>query len=160
MNTKLKIEFCLAIAALTFPSLAGARDEASYPSEKLASLIIEKLDVTSLPVAYRPKKQKGKKTFAEYGYTVQKLEEKQALLEMDGGTHELSISILRQSNSGIYACFAQQNQDGTAPSVRSVIFLKGKPSKALLKGRESWRGFKSCPVVGGSDGGSAVAGGD
>jgi hypothetical protein len=35
--------------------------------------------------------------------------------------------------------------------MQSVFFLKRNNSNALLKGRESWREFASCPVVGATE---------
>jgi hypothetical protein len=72
---KMKIEAFVAVAAMACASIALSGEDAPYPNEKLAAFVVEKLDVTSLPTVYRPKKQKGKKTLADYGYTVQKLDE-------------------------------------------------------------------------------------
>jgi len=79
-----KIEVILAVAALAHAPLAIAREKALYPDEKLAAFVVEKLDMASLPAVYRPKKEKGKNTLADYGYTGQKLEEKEALVERIG----------------------------------------------------------------------------
>jgi len=57
MNTKI----ALAFAALSCAPLAVAGDRAAYPKEKVAEFIVEKLDITSLPAAIRPKKEKGRK---------------------------------------------------------------------------------------------------
>ena len=146
-----KIEVILAVAALAHAPLAVARGKAAYPDEKLAAFVVEKLDVASLPAAYRPKKEKGKNTLADYGYTAQKLEEKEALVEASVGARKLSIKILQESAKGIYACVAEPAQDGGNPRAQSVIFLKRKGSSAPLKGHESFREFASCPVIGGGD---------
>ena len=50
MNTKI----ALALAALSYVPLAVAGNEAAYPKEKVAAFVVEKLDLTSLPSAFRP----------------------------------------------------------------------------------------------------------
>src|SRR5216684_5297755 len=87
MNTKI----ALAFAALSCAPLAVAGDRAAYPKEKVAEFIVEKLDITSLPSAIRPKKEKGKKTFADYGLTPQRMDENEAIVEAVGGARRLSI---------------------------------------------------------------------
>lgn len=138
-----------AVAALSRVPLAMARANAAYPTKRVAALVVEKLDLTSLPSAYRPKKEKGNKTLADYGYTVWKIEEKEVVREAPGA-RRFSITILQQGPSGIYACFADLAQDSGEAKTQSVILLKHKESTALLKGRESWKEFTSCPVIGGS----------
>src|SRR5580692_7511560 len=54
MNTK----FVLALAALSYAPLVVAGNEAAYPKEKVAAFVVEKLDLTSLPSAFRPKKER------------------------------------------------------------------------------------------------------
>ncbi len=44
--------------------LAVARSDEAYPKEKLAEFVVEKLDVTSIPPAIRPKQEKEKKRSA------------------------------------------------------------------------------------------------
>ena len=122
--------------------------------------MVDKLDVTSLPSAYRPKKQKGKKTLADYGYKVDKLQEREVLVAEVGGTNKLSIRILQEDPIGIYTCMAQGIGDGHDPKMQSVIFLKRKGPNELLKGRETWMEFDSCPVIGGGGGTSVEYGGD
>ena len=148
---KIKIEAFLAVAAVACAAVALPAKDTPYPSEKLAAFVVDKLDVTSLPAPYRPKKQKGKKTLTDYGYTVQKLRETEALVEAAGSTNELSIKILQDGPTGIYACMAEGIADGHDPKAQSVILLKRKGPTDLLKGRETWREFKSCPVIGESD---------
>jgi hypothetical protein len=53
-----KIEVMLAVLAVAYAPLAMVGENAPYPNEKLAAFVVEKLDVTSLPSAYRPKKEK------------------------------------------------------------------------------------------------------
>jgi hypothetical protein len=146
---KIKREALWVVVAMACATVALPAMDAPYPREKLAAFVVEKLDVTSLPSAYRPKKQKGKKTLADYGYTVQKLDETEALAEGATGARKLSIRILQEDLTGIYACMAEPTRDGGDPKVQSVVLLRRKDSNELLKGRETWREFKSCPVIGG-----------
>jgi hypothetical protein len=151
MKNKMTLEVMLILAAVAYASLVTARESASYPHAKLASFVVETLDLTSLPSAYRPKKEKGKKTLADYGYATHKLEEKEALVEASDGTLKLSFTILEAGVTGIYACVAEPAQNGGDPKIQSVILLKRKDSTALLKGQESSKNFRLCPVIGGSD---------
>ena len=113
--------------------------------------MVEKLDLTSLPSAFRPKKEKGKKTFADYGFTPQRMDENEAIIEGTGGVRRLAIKVLDQKSSGIYVCVAEPGENGGETRVQSVVLLKRKNPNALLKGRESFREFAACPVIGGSD---------
>jgi hypothetical protein len=150
-SMKMKTKVLLAVAALTCAPLVAAGDEAAYPKEKVAAFVIDKLDFTSLPSALRPKKEKGKKTLADYGFTAQRVDESEAVLEAPGGMKRLAIKVLDQKSSGIYVCVAEPGENGGSAKTQSVILLKRKDANALLKGRESFREFAACPVVGGSD---------
>ena len=158
----MKVKAVLAIVALSYASLGMASDEAAYPNEKVAQFVVEKLDVTSLPSAIRPKKEKAKKTFADYGFTVQSVDEHEAILDAPGGTRKFSIKILAQQSAGIYVCLAEPVPNGGEAKTQSVFLLKRKASNGLLRGRESFREFAACPVVGGIDQDSAASayGGD
>jgi hypothetical protein len=145
MNTKL----VLALAALSYAPLVVAGNEAAYPKEKVAAFVVEKMDLTSLPSAFRPKKEKGKKTLADYGFTAQTVNENEAVIEAAGGVRRLAINVLEQKSSGIYVCVAEPEENGSQAKAQSVILLKRKDSNALLKGRESFREFAACPVIGG-----------
>ena len=147
----MKIKVMFAVAALACPLLAIAGPKLAYPTEKVAAFVVEKLDVTSLPSAIRPKKEKGKKTFADYGYTAQKVEENEAVMAAMDGARKLSIKVLDQKPSGIYVCVAEPGQNGGEARTQSVVLLKMKDPNSLLKGRESFREFASCPVIGTSD---------
>jgi len=147
MNTKL----VLALAALSYAPLVVAGNEAAYPKEKVAAFVIEKMDLTSLPSAFRPKKDKRKKTLADYGFTAQTVNENEAVIEMAGGVRRLAIMVLEQKSSGIYVCVAEPEENSSQAKAQSVILLKRKDSNALLKGRESFREFAACPVIGGSN---------
>src|ERR1700730_20607 len=95
MNTKL----VLALAALSYAPLVVAGNEDAYPREKVAAFVVEKMDLTSLPSAFRPKKEKGKKTLADYGFTAQTVNETEAVIEAQGGVRRLAIKVLDQKSS-------------------------------------------------------------
>jgi hypothetical protein len=147
----MKTKAVLAIVALSYVPLGVAGNKAEYPNEKVAEFVIEKLDVTSLPSAFRPKKEKGKKTFADYGFTVQTVSENEAVIEAAGGVRKLAIKVLDQKSSGIYVCVGEPGENGSQAKTQSVLVLKRNDPSALLKGRESFREFAACPVTGGSD---------
>ena len=147
----MKTNVLLAVVALSYAPLGVAGNKAEYPNEKVAEFVIEKLDVTSLPSAFRPKKEKGKKTFADYGFTVQKVDENEAVIEAVGGMKKLSIKVLDQKSSGIYVCVAEPSENGGQAKTQSVLMLKRNEPRALLKGRESFQEFATCPVIDGSD---------
>jgi hypothetical protein len=148
---KMKTKLLLLVVALSYAPLVVAGDEVAYPNKNVAAFVVEKLDLTSLPSAFRPKKEKGKKTFADYGFTAQTVNEKEAVIEAAGGAKRLAIKILDQQSSGIYVCVAKAGENGGQAKTQSVILVKRKDSNELLKGRESWREFAACPVIGGSD---------
>jgi len=143
-----KVELILAATMLAYLPVAAAREEAGYPTEKVGAFVVNNLDVTSLPSVFRPRKEKGKKTFADYGYTTQKLKDKEVIVQAGEGGNVLSIRTLEVSASGIYTCVAKPAQDGSNPKAQSVILMKRNESNALLKGRETFREFASCPVIG------------
>ena len=105
-----------------------------YPNKKVAEFVIEKLDVTSLPFALRPKKEKGKKTFADYGFTAQTLNENEAVVKAASGVRTLAIKVLDQKSSKIYVCVVEPGENGGQAKTQSVVLLKRKDSNALLKG--------------------------
>jgi hypothetical protein len=150
MKRKFEMGIYFAAAALMGASLAEAGGNAGYIGEKPASVVVTKLDVSSLPDAFRPKKEKGKKTLGEYGYTVQT--EGENFAQLTGGDgRTLSINILQQSGAGIYACFGEQKKEGQKPETQSVVLLHWKGSTGMLTGRQSWKEFGECPVVGGDE---------
>ena len=146
----MKPKSLLAIVALSYAPLAVAGNKAEYPTEKVAEFVIEKLDVSSLPSTFRPKKEKGKKTFVDYGFTVLTVDENEAVIEAAGGVKKLTIKVLDHKSSGIYVCVAEPGENG-GPKIQSVFVLKRNDPRALLKGRESFREFAACPMIGGSD---------
>jgi hypothetical protein len=147
----MKTEVLLAVMALSYSPLVVAGNEAAYPREKVAEFVVEKLDLTSLPSAFRPKKEKGKKTLADYGFTAQRMDENVAIIQAAGGARRLAIKVLDQKSSGIYVCVAEPGENGGDTRAQRVVLLKRKNPNALLKGRESFREFAACPVIGGSD---------
>jgi hypothetical protein len=147
----MKTKILLAVVALSYSPLVVAGNEAAYPREKVAAFVVEKLDATSLPSAFRPKKEKGKKTLADYGFIPQRMDENEAIIEAEGGVRRLAIKVLDQTSSGIYVCVAEPGENGGDTKAQSVVLLKRKNPNTLLKGRESFREFSTCPVIGGSD---------
>jgi len=157
----MKTKVMLALAALSYAPLTVAGDKDVYPRERVAEFIVEKLDVTSLPATIRPKKEKGKKTFADYGFTAQGVDEGETIIQAADGARKLAIKVLDQRSSGIYVCLTESGQIAGQAKLQTVVLLKRNAPNALLKGRESWREFASCPVVGGTVKDSEVsAGGD
>jgi len=147
----MKIKVVLPLAALSYapPTVAGDKDV--YPKERVAEFIVEKLDLTSLPAALRPKKEKGKKTFAEYGFTAQGMDEAGTIIQAAGGTRKLSIKVLDQRSSGIYVCITEPGQIAGQAKMQTVVLLRRNDPNVLLKGHESWREFAACPVVGAAE---------
>ncbi len=153
----MKLLYGAIVLACTPLLLVG--NDAVYPTEKIASFVIEKEDITTLPSALRPKREKGKKTFGDYGYVARELDDKKALLDPPQGASQISIEVLeaqKAQKSGMYVCMNSQSQNESGGRFQRVFLLKLKSAKALLKGRESWKEFDSCPVIGaGEDSSSA-----
>ena len=89
-----------------------------------------------------------------------RVDENEAILEGTGGAKRLAIKILDQKPSGIYVCVAEPGQNAGETKAQDVVLLKRKDSNALLKGRESFREYAVCPVIGGSDSTANSYGGD
>ena len=139
------------VLLLAWMPLAASKSEKVYPKEKVAEFVVEKLDVTSMPLAMRPKREKGKKTFEDYGYVRRRVDDKEALVENPQGGSQITISILEENKSGIYVCFNNGPQKQSRSQIQRVFLLKVKNGSGLLKGRESWKEFDTCPVMGGAD---------
>ena len=148
---KMKTNVLLAVVALSYALLAVAANETVYPKEKVAAFVVEKLDLTSLPSAFRPKKEKGKKTFADYGFRAQTVNQNEAVIEAAGGMKRLAIKVLEQKPSGIYVCVVELGENAGQAKTQSVLLLKRNDPSALLKARESFQEFAACPVIGESD---------
>jgi hypothetical protein len=156
----MRTKMLLTVVTLFCAPVVVADNRAAYPNEKIAEFVIEKLDVTSLPSASRPKKEKGKKTFADYGFTVRSVGDNEAIIEAVDGARKLDIKVLNQKSSGIYVCVAEPEQNGAETKTQSVVFLHRKDPNTLLKGRESFREFAACPVIGASDSTDESSSGD
>ena len=118
------------------------------------------MDVTTLPSALRPKHNKGKKTFGDYGYVTRHLDESDALVETAPGDAQINIRVLDQRSAGIYVCIEGQGKSISGGPIQRVFLLKWKKAGGLLAGRESSREFDGCPVIGGDpDSGSDPYGG-
>jgi len=131
-------------------------NDAVYPTEKIAAFVFEKVDVTTLPSAIRAKPVKSKKTFGDYGYVARELDEKKARLNPPQGASQVSIDVLETLKSGIYVCVNSQSAGESHDRFQRVLLLKLK--NGLLKGRETWKEFDSCPVIGGVDKDSSSSG--
>ncbi|HXC87237.1 MAG TPA: hypothetical protein VNU23_05580 [Candidatus Cybelea sp.] len=134
-----------------------AANNAPLPKDNVAEFVAQKLDVTTLPSSIRPKSEKSKKTFADYGYALQQIDEKQKLVEATPEGSQIYIRILEQSDSGIYVCIKSPGQTANNGPIQRVLLLKLKNADGLLKARESWKEFSGCPVLGG-DGPDSSAG--
>src|SRR6266705_6752783 len=141
----MNITIALALAAVSCVHVAVGGNGAAYPKEKVEVFVVEKLDLTSLPSAFRPKKEKGKKTLADYGFTAQRMDENEAIIEAADGVRRLAIKVLDQKSSGIYVCVAESGENGGETRAQSVVLLKRKNPNVLLKGRESFQEFAACP---------------
>jgi len=144
------------VLLLVWMPVAVAKSEKAYPKEKVAEFVVQRLDATSLPLAIRPKRGKGKKTFGDYGYLTRKLVDKEALVEAPQGGSQITISVLEENKSGIYVCFNGEAQKQGRSQIQRVFLLTLKNGNGLLKGRESWKEFDSCPVIGGADSDAAA----
>lgn len=136
------------LALVCMPAIVEGND-GTYPKERLAEFVVAKLDVTTLPSAIRPKRKKGKKTFAEYGYVAREVADKEALVVAEApASPQISIKVLEQKSAGIFVCVGGQAKDANS-HVQRVYLLRMKNANSLLKGRESWREFDGCPALGG-----------
>ena len=139
----------LMVLACAPAALAG--NGAAIPKEKVTGFVAEKLDVTTLPSPIRPKPEKRKKTFGDYGYMTKLVDEKQILAEATPGGAQIHISILELKPSAIYVCIESQGQNETSGHFQRVVLLKMKNASGFLKGRESSREFDACPEIGADD---------
>jgi hypothetical protein len=139
-----KVNIAILALACAPLSLAGANE--AYPTDNVAQFVVEKLDATSLPSAFKLKKEKGKKTFADYGYSAKKMSEKEALVESGG--RDLQLTVLEQTPKGIYVCVSEPGENGGQPKAQTVVLVKRKDGETLLKGRVSSKEFAACPVIG------------
>ena len=136
--------------ALATASVAVANNTAPYPKREVTKFVVEKLDVTTLPSGIRPKRDHNKKTFSDYGYMTSSLDENQAVVATPAGT-QINIKLLEQKSSEAYVCVAAPGGNASSGKIQRVFLVKLKNSDSLLKGRESWKEFDACPVMGGTD---------
>ena len=134
--------------ALACGSVALASKNVPYPTGNMAEFVVEKLDITTLPSTIRPKPERRKKTFGDYGYMTLRLDGKEALVEATPGGPQINIRILEQKASGIYVCVEGPGKNASSGQIQRVLLLKLKNANGLLKGRESWKEFDGCPVIG------------
>lgn len=139
----------IAVALLACVPVAVAGTNFNYPNTNLAEFVVEKLDVTSVPSAIRPKVEHGKKTLGDYGYATVKVDETEAFVKAPQGTSELAIKVLERNSSGIYVCM--HGQGTRTGQVQQVLLLRAKNADGLLKGRVASKEFDACPVIGEAD---------
>ena len=144
------MKILLGMIALASASVALANNTASYPKDKVTAYVVENLDVTTLPSGIRPKSDHGKKTFNDYGYVTSSLDENQAVVATSEGT-QINIKLLEQKSSKVYVCVAAPSGNASSGKIQRVFLVTLKNSGSLLKGRESWKEFDACPVMGGTD---------
>jgi hypothetical protein len=136
------------VIALACVPAALVGNNVPYPKENVAEFVVEKLDVTTLPSTIRPKPEKNKKTFGDYGYMTRQLDDKEGLVETAPGGSQINIRILEQESSGIYVCVQGTGKDASSGQIQRVFLLKLKNANGLLKGRESWKEFDGCAAIG------------
>ena len=142
--------FC-GLIVLTCVSLALARNNAAYPTEKVTEFLVEKLDVTTLPPEIQPRPRKGKKTFQDYGYVTRRLEEEEVLLDAPQGGPQIAIRVLEQSARGIDVCIDARGLNIRNGRFQRMRLLARKDTSELLQSRQSWKEVEGCPAVGGLD---------
>ena len=137
-----------------------AGNGAAFPKENVTEFVAEKLDVTTLPTAIRPKRVKNRKTFGDYGYVMSPTGDKAALVEEMPGGPQINIRILKQNNSGMYVCVERPSSGSDVERVERVVLLKLKDAGTRLKSSDTFQEFKACPVIGADpDEGSSAYGG-
>ena len=147
---------CGFLALACAPAVLAANN-APLPKDNVTEFVAAKLDVTTLPSSIRPKPQKGKKTFSDYGYVAQQADDKQKLIEATPEGSQIDIRILEQNDSAMYVCVRTTRQAPDKNSAQRVVLLKLKNEDGLLKGRESWKEFSGCPVLGGDGADSSAS---
>ena len=139
----------VALVVLSCVPLGSAGNKSAYPRENEAQFVVDKLDLTSLPSAFRPKKEKGKKTFADYGFQLQEVRENEAVITGADRAKSLSLKVLDHTPAGIFVCIAQLGATGDPTASESVVLLKWNDREGSLKGRSTLREFPECPAIGG-----------
>jgi hypothetical protein len=142
------VKLMCGVMALACVPVALASSNVPYPKENVAAFVVEKLDVTTLPSTIRPKPERRKKTFADYGYATRQLDEKQAIVDATPGVAQINIRILEQKTSGIYACVEGLGKNASSGQFQRAFLLKLKSANGLLKGREAVKEFDGCRAIG------------
>jgi len=97
--------------------------------QKIARQVIARLDVTSFPNSIGPRRQKGKKTFADYGFKRVTMTRNGADLIQAFGDNDdwlMSIEVLRASSSEILICLQDKAENGgTYNSVEPISVRVG-----------------------------------
>jgi hypothetical protein len=141
---------CGVLLVLATASVAMPNKTTSIPKDEVTKYVVENLDVTTLPSGLRPRRDHEKKTFRDYGFVVSSLEESKAIVATPAGTR-VNITILQQKSSEVYVCLAGSPSSAPGDQLQRVFLIKVKGAGKLLRGRESWREFDGCPVIGGTD---------
>ena len=139
----------IALVAFSCVPLASARNKSAFPDENLAQFVVEKLDLTSLPSAFRPKREKGKKSFVDFGFQLQNVRENDAVIAGGNGAKSLSLKVLNRAATGFFVCIAQAGAKGDTTAAQSVVLLKWNDRDASLKAHATFREFSACPAIGG-----------
>lgn len=140
---------CAALV-LACASLAAGNSRPAHPSDKIAQFVVQNLDANTLPQELRPKLEKGKKTLEQYGFVPVTIGETEAVLGESKALSKIVIRILEQRGSEIYVCAQRRQASAPQGEFQCVLLLKRKDSNGLLKSKESWREFASCPSIGGA----------
>lgn len=151
------MKLMIGVIALACAPMAFAGNNGAYPSEKVASFVVQQLDATTLPSELRPKHEKGKKTLDDYGYVTRNVDEKSALVDSPQGNSQFTLKVLQRTESGIYVCANNHAQNPGGADFQRVLMLKRKDANGLLKSRESGKEFEGCPVIGGADDSSSTS---
>lgn len=151
------MKLLIGVLAVACVPAAFAENNAPLPKENVTEFLAQKLDLTTLPPSLRPKTLKSKKTFGDYGYVAQPLDDKQILVEETPAGSRINVRVLEQNASSMYVCVRVSGQEANSGPVQRVVLLKLKNADGFLKARESWKEFDGCPVLGGSDSDSSSA---
>jgi hypothetical protein len=143
--------WCGVMVFVSSAALTVAGNHVPYPKENVAGFVMEKLDITTLPEAIRPKRAKGKKTFSDYGYTAHQNDSKDSFVEAGASGEEIDVRILARETAGIYVCVSNAGNDESNEKFQRTLLLKLKDSSGLLRSRESSKEFGGCPGIGGTD---------
>jgi hypothetical protein len=148
---KIEMKLITGLLLLVCVPLAVGKGPETYPTEKVAEYVAGKLSAKALPVALRPKLEKGKKALSDYGFVPTSVDEKQAIVQGPKANSRITISVLQEDQSGIYTCISGDAQNPGGAHVQRMVLLKLKNADSLLVGKISTKQFKSCPAIGGTE---------